>query len=154
MRTSVVMLAVVMVCGVHSQAVALDGKKAMHVGGTLTGVVPEKAEGTVKITDEENMIFTAEKGAGSIAIPYKKVDTIEYGQKASHRIKTAIFLSPLSLFSKKRRHYVSLTYKDKDQAVVFEFGKEMLRPTILALEARSGKKVTFQDEDARKHYAK
>jgi hypothetical protein len=99
----------------------------------------------------------ADKGQGTIEIPYVKVESLEYGQKASHRIKTAILLTPWSLFSKKRRHYLSVIYKDKDdkdQAVVLELGKDILRPTVLAMEARSGKKVEFQDEEAKKHYAK
>jgi hypothetical protein len=154
---SAVVVAIGIVCGVCSPVFALDGKKAMHVGGTLTGVVPEKAEGRIAITDEEQFVFTADKDQATIEIPYGKVESLEYGQKASHRIKTAIFLTPWSLFSKKRRHYLSVIYKDKDdkdQAIVLELGKDILRPTVLAMEARSGKKVEFQDEEAKKHYAK
>jgi hypothetical protein len=146
-----------LVLGCSSSALALDGKKAMHVGGTMVAQVPEKTEGVFATSNEEMLVFRADDRRGALEIPYKGISTIEYGQKASHRLKTAILLSPVALFSKKRRHYVSLTYQDragKDQAVVFEIGKDSLRQTVLVIEARSGKKVAFQDDDARKHFGK
>jgi len=90
-------------------------------------------------------------------LPYAKIDSFEYGQKASHRIKTAILLTPWTLFSKKRKHYISLLWNDdegKGQGAVLEVGKDILRPTVMVLEARTGKKVVFQDDEAKKNYAK
>jgi hypothetical protein len=142
---------------VPGPVLALDSEKAMYVGGTITARVPEKTEGVLDTTNPEKLIFIADKGKGVAELPYKMIDSFEYGQKASHRIKTAIFLTPWSLFSKKRRHYLSLLWKDEqgnDQGVVLELGKDLLRPTVLILEARTGKKVVFQDEEAQKHFAK
>ena len=65
-------------------------------------------------------------------------------------------LSPAGLFllfSKKRKHFVTIGYKDndgKDQVVVYELGKDIVRTTLPILEARSGKKIEYQDEDAKK----
>ena len=56
-------------------------------------------------------------------------------------------------FSKKRKHFVTIGYKDndgKDQVVVYELGKDIVRTTLPILEARSGKKIEYQDEDAKK----
>ena len=56
------------------------------------------------------------------------------------------------LFSKKRKHYLTIEYKDggKAQAGVFEIGKDIVRTTLKVLETRSGQDVEYQDEEARK----
>jgi hypothetical protein len=138
-------------------ALALDSKKALYVGGTVTAKVPDNSEGRLDTSNEENLIFVADNSKGTAQMPYARIDSIEYGQKASHRIKTAIFLTPWSLFSKKRKHYISLMWNDdegKGQGAVLEVGKDILRPTVTAIEARSHKKVVFQDDEARKNFAK
>jgi hypothetical protein len=38
----------------------------------------------------------------------------------------------------------------KEQAVVFELGKDIVRTTLSILEARTGKKIQYQDDEARK----
>ncbi len=140
------------VLGLHATALALDGKKALHVGGTLASQVPPETEGVINTNDEEKLVFLADNSFASISIPYARIETLEYGQKASRGL-----LKPWTLFSKKRRHFLSVGYKDmegKDQAVVFELGKDILRPTVLVIQVRSHKQVQFQDEEARKHFAR
>ena len=130
---------------------ALDKEKAMYVGGTAN-VVP-KSEGTLATSDHDKLLFIAEKGGGVIEIPWKSIDEAEYGQKVGRRMKTAIFLSPIALFSKARKHYLTISYKDKKdemQSVVFELGKELVRTTLTVVETRSGRKITYQDEEAAK----
>jgi len=43
-----------------------------------------------------------------------------------------------------------LDENDKQQAAVFELGKNVIRVTLTTLEARTGKKIEYQDEEARK----
>jgi hypothetical protein len=127
----------------------LGSNKAMYVGGTLTGV-SEKTEGT-PLTAED--AFTFEHKGGKVTIPYNQINSLEYGQKAGRRVGMAIAISPIMLFSKKRRHYLTVGYLDEakhQQAAVFELGKDIIRPTLSALEAKTGKKVDYQDDDARK----
>jgi len=90
-----------------------------------------------------------------MSIPYAKIIDLEYGQKAGRRVGAAIgysiLLGPLgllTLFSKKKNHYLTIGFKDagdKDQVAVLELGKDIIRTTIPIVETRSGKKVTFQD---------
>jgi len=64
----------------------------------------------------------------------------------------AIALSPVALLSKKRKHFLTVSYVDgqeKQQAIVLELGKEIVRSTLASLQARSGRKIEFQDEEAR-----
>jgi hypothetical protein len=130
---------------------ALDKEKAMYVGGTAP--VAPKTEGTLATSDEEKLMFIGEKGGGLVEIPWKRIDEAEYGQKVGRRMKTAIFLSPIALFSKARKHYLTISYKDKKnemQSVVFELGKELVRTTLTVVETRTGRKITYQDEEAAK----
>ncbi len=135
---------------------ALDSKKAMYVGGTIPTKIKEGTEGRLKTDDEAQLVLIPDKGEQA-ALPYAQIESYEYGQKASHRIKTAILLTPWSLFSKKRRHYYSLMWKDadgKDQGIVLEVGKDLVRPLAVILKAKTGKDMVFQDEEAKKNFGK
>ena len=135
-------------------AVAVDKDKAMYVGGTAA--VAPKSEGILATTDDTKLMFIAEKGGGVVEIPWKKIDEAEYGQKVGRRVKTAIFLTPLALFSKARKHYLTISYKDRKdemQSAVFELGKDLVRTTLTVVETRSGRKITYQDEEAAKSRA-
>lgn len=128
---------------------ALGSKKAMYAGGTLADI-PEKLEGTASINQPDDLVFQADKGGTRVVIPYGSIEELEYGQRVSRRWKTAVFLTVFALFSRGRKHFVTITYKTSagDQAAIFEFGKDVIRPTLAALKARSGKKLKCQDKDA------
>jgi hypothetical protein len=132
-------------------ALAVNSKKAEYVGGTVTSI-PEKTEGTFDTKNDTAIVFTPKKGA-PLTIPYASISEIEYGQKAGRRVGVAILVSPLALFSKKRKHFLTLTYTDAagtDQAAVFELGKDIIRTSLTIVETRSGKEIEFQDDEARK----
>ena len=60
----------------------------------------------------------------------------------------------LALFSKKRRHFLTIGYTDaagKKQGAVFELAKGTIRSTLTKLEAKSGKQVEFESEEAKKN---
>jgi len=59
----------------------------------------------------------------------------------------------LSLFSKKRKHFLTIGFKrddGRDQVAVIELGKDIVRTTLPIVETRSGRKSEYQDEEARK----
>ena len=145
-------LALLVAVGSSDLALAVGKDKAEYVGGTIANL-PPNAEGVLATSDPTKMMFVAEKGGGMVEIPYKKISEVEYGQKVGRRWKSAILLSPVMLFTKGRKHYVTITYQDKsgaDQAAIFELGKEIVRTTLTILETRTGRKVTYQDEEAAK----
>jgi hypothetical protein len=128
----------------------LGSKKTMYVGGTVTSI-KQGSEGTSSTEDER--VFEFDYKDGKLTIPYNRVNDLEYGQKAGRRIGLAITVDPLLFFSKKRKHFVTIGYQDesdKQQAAVFELGKDVVRITLASLEARTGKKIDYQDEEARK----
>lgn len=127
----------------------LGSHDAMYMGGTVSNV-KEKAEGKTSLADD-SFIFDSKEG--KIQIPYSQIDSLEYGQKAGRRVGLGVAVNPFFLFSHKRRHYLTVGWTDADkkqQAAVFELGKSIIRPTLRALEQKSGKKVEYQDAEARK----
>jgi len=130
---------------------AVRGDEAMYVGGTISSV-REKTEGHLDLSSETEGRFEAKKGTFTFA--YKKITSIEYGQKAGRRIGVALVVSPLFLLSKKRKHFLTIGFTDaagKSQGAVLEVGKGHVRSVLSTLEARSGQKVEFESEEARKH---
>ena len=146
-------IAVAMVCLIAAEPAAFAGlgsDKTAYVGGT-ENQIKDNTEGQSSAKDEKNFLF--EYKGGKLAIPYDRVDDLEYGQKAGRRVGVAIAVTPLALFSKKRKHFLTIGWKDeqdKQHAAVFELGKSVIRTTIATLEARTGKKVEYQDDEARK----
>jgi hypothetical protein len=118
----------------------------MYVGGTVSAI-KEQTEGVSSTSDEK--IFLFDYGKGKLQIPYDRIESLEYGQKVSRRGGIA----SRWIISKKRKHYLTIGYKDENgqqQSAVLELGKDIVRVTLAALEARSGHKIEYQDEDARK----
>jgi hypothetical protein len=129
---------------------AMPADRAAYVGGTETQI-GEGSEGSPSTGNEKEFVF--EYDGGQLIIPYDQVDDLEYGQQAAHHLGLAIATGGLSALAKKRRHFLTIGWKDeqaKQHAAVFELGKSIVKPTILTLESRTGKKVDYQDEDARK----
>ena len=143
---------ILLACVVVQSVAAVDGKKAMYVGGTRTDI-KEAAEGVFDVSSEAEMAFTPDKTKVRHTIAYTEVTELEYGQKAGRRVAVGLLVSPLALFSKKRKHYLTISFTNadkKEQAVVFELGKDIVRTTLAILEARTGKKIQYQDDEARK----
>ncbi len=128
----------------------LGSDKTAYIGGT-ENQIKDGTEGESSAKDEKVFSFTF-KG-GKLEIPYDQVDVLEYGQKAGRRLGLALTISPWLLLSHKRKHFLTVGWKDaqdKQHAAVLELGKSVVRTTIATLEARTGKKVEFQDDEARK----
>jgi hypothetical protein len=129
---------------------AEPGVKAQFIGGTLSGVAA-KSSIHIDLTGTEGLLFRS--GKTELTIAYRKINTIEYGQSVSRRYAAAILISPVLLLSKTRKHFVTLGYTDADgaqQALVFRVQKGDIRSVLAALEARTGRRIEYQDDDARK----
>ena len=128
----------------------IPSDKAVYRGGTVAALA-ESTEGAVATTNEHHFTFTYKKG--KLTIPYQQVNSLEYGQKAGRRLGLALVVSPVLLLSKKRRHFLTINYLDeqgKQQAAVLELGKSIVRGTLASLEARTGRKIEYEDDEARK----
>jgi len=128
----------------------IPSDRAVYRGGTIA-TVAENTEGAITTTDEQYFAF-AYKG-GPYRVPYNRLNFLEFGQKSGRRLGLAIAISPLLLLSKKRRHFLTINFVDdqgRQQAMLFELGKAIVRKTLAALEARTGKRIEYQDEEARR----
>ena len=126
------------------------GGRAEYVGGTVAAV-PDSSKGFIDITDESHFVFQSK--AVTLQVPYAKVSLLEYGQKADRRYALAVLVSPVLLLSKKRKHFLTLGFTDeagRQQALVFRLDKSDVRAVLVSLEVKTGLKVQYQDEEARK----
>lgn len=141
-------LAALLVCCVLATA-ARSGSRAEYVGGTRPDI-PSKNSGQIKVTDD--VYFEFFSGHMQVKVPYERINLLEYGQKVDRRYLAAVVISPLFLLAKKREHFLTVGFQDDDgkqQAMVFRVDKNDVRLTLVALEARTGQQVQYQDEEAR-----
>jgi hypothetical protein len=144
-------------CGVFCLFFALSaaataggpGFEAQFMGGTVE--LPAKADGRLVLSGTDDLVVQCRNGA--LRIPYAKVNTLEYGQNVSRRYAEAILISPVFLLAKTRKHFVTLGYADeqgKQQVMVLRVSKGDIRAVLTSLAARTGRRVEYQDEEARK----
>jgi hypothetical protein len=129
---------------------AHQGARAAYVGGTRADI-PNNSDGNIQALDEQYFVFYARKT--SVRVHYDHINFIEYGQKVDRRYLMAALISPVFILSKRRTHFLTLVYADEnghEQAMIFKVEKDGVRSMLVSLEARTGRKVQFQDEEARK----
>lgn len=125
------------------------GSRAEYIGGTRADI-PNNNSGDIQVTDRVYFVFTSKHT--QIRVPYERINLLEYGQKVDRRYLAAVVISPLFLLAKKREHFLTVGFQDDDgqqQAMVFRVDKNDIRLTLVALEARTGQQVQFQDDEAR-----
>ncbi len=108
-------------------------------------------DGTFNVTGDQDLAVQL-KGT-KLSVPYERINTVEYGQKVSREYLAAVLISPMFLLAKKRQHFLTVGFLDENgqqQAMVLRVNKRDIRSVLVSLEARTGRKVVFQDEDARK----
>lgn len=121
-----------------------------YIGGT-TAVVKEGTSGRIELTDDRYLAFYA--GKTQVRVPYERVNLLEYGQQVDRRLALAVVISPVFLLSKSRRHFLTVGFTDErgmQQAMVFRVDKNSIRAALAVLEARTGRSVEYQDQEARK----
>jgi hypothetical protein len=148
MRVVILILALVLF---HSPGkAARPGSAVEYLGGTLISLSP-RTMGWLVTTDPDSLVFNSRKSM--IRVPYERINQLEYGQKVDRRVWEAVLLSPLFVLSKRREHYVTVGFELEDgqqQALLFRVDKDDVRGLLVSLEARTGRKVTYQDDEARK----
>lgn len=126
------------------------GSHVAYVGGTRADLT-QGSSGVIDASDDGYLVFFAK--SASFRVPYEKVNLLEYGQNVSRRYMLALTISPMFFMAKKRRHFLTIGYQDesgKQQAVLFQVEKGDIRAVLVTLEARTGLRVEYQDEEARK----
>jgi len=126
------------------------GDHVEYVGGTISAL-PTKTNGFINTRGEDLFLFQTKNV--TVQIPYDKINVLEYGQRVGRRYVEAVVLSPVFLLAKTRKHYLTVEFTDdrgKQQAMVFLVGKGDVRSLLVILEAKSGRRIEYQDDDARR----
>jgi len=127
-----------------------SGCRAHFLGGTVAEF-PGKSDGKINLADEQALVLESRKV--SLRVPYRRIETLEYGQHVSRRFAAAVLISPLLLLSKSRKHFVTIGFVDERgsrQVVVLQLDKGDVRSVLAGLEARTGRRIDYQDDEARK----
>jgi hypothetical protein len=130
--------------------VACGQAKVEYIGGTAPKIAAG-TNGAITVSDTRYFAFYSRKT--NVRVSYDKINLLEYGQTVGRRLDLAIIISPAFLLVKKRKHFLTVGYTDeegKQQALVFRVDKNDIRATLASLEARTGQRVQYQDEEARK----
>lgn len=128
---------------------ARNGSEAEYIGGTRPDI-PANNSGEIRVTDRTYFVFLSKHT--EVKVPFERINLLEYGQKVDRRYIAAVVISPLFMLAKKREHFLTVGFQDDDgqqQAMVFRIAKGDIRLTLVALEARTGQQVQYQDEEAR-----
>ena len=137
--------------GLSTPSLAGDlGDRVEYIGGTIS-VLGSKSGGFINTREDDVFLFQT-KGV-TVQIPYDKINELEYGQRVGRRYAAAILISPVFLIAKTRKHYLTVGFTDdqgRQQAMVFQVGKNEVRTMLVVLEAKSGRRVEYQDDDARR----
>ncbi len=129
---------------------ARPGSAVEYLGGTLVSLSP-RTMGWLVTTEPDSLVFNSKKSM--LRVPYERINQLEYGQKVDRRIWEAVVLSPLFVLLKKRDHYITVGFELEDgqqQALLFRVDKDDVRGLLVSLEARTGRKIAYQDDEARK----
>ena len=129
---------------------AESGGRVSYVGGTLDALNVGRRGSLLTVNEQ---VLTVKLGHWETEVPYDRINLVEYGQNASRRIVMAVVINPLCLLAKSRRHFLTIGFRDSDnrqQAMVFRIDKNKVRSVLVSLEARTGLRVLYQDDEARK----
>ncbi len=121
-----------------------------YVGGTLASL-KSNSDGRLDLTGAGGLILCVQKT--TTEVPYERINMLEYGQKVDRRLVEALLISPLILLAKKRKHFLTVGFADQhgqQQAMVLRVDKRHVRAVLVGLEAKTGRKVEYQDEEARR----
>jgi hypothetical protein len=127
-----------------------SGSRVQYVGGTMPGI-RNKSAITIELSGGETLEIRSR--AETVQIAYRDVNTLEYGLRMSRRYVEAALISPVFLVAKKKTHFLTIGFTDEAgqrQVMVLEVGKGDIRPLLVSLEARTGRRIEYQDEEARK----
>jgi len=122
--------------------------------------MPPKVEGQKKsaepikghvIFDKEKKVmeFQDTKDQMLVTIPYDKIKSLLYEKTSRPRYAEAILISPFFLFSKTKRHFLSIQYTDANGAGAFcmlHMDKGNSTDIVNTAEAETGKHIERTEE--------
>ena len=115
---------------------------------TTFGAAEQGNKGKLVI-DGKQIRFTKNNGAEYFTIPAEAVSELYYSRVSGRRIGAAILVTPFLLFSKGRKHYLTLTFNDGADlvgAVEFKLHKNNYRGALRTAEQVTGLTMLYDQE--------
>ena len=115
---------------------------------TTFGAAQQGNKGKLVI-DAKQIRFVKNGGAEYFAIPTGTVSEVFYSRVSGRRIGAAILITPFLLFSKGRKHYMTVTFNDGADlvgAVEFKLHKSNYRGTLRTVEQVTGLTMLYDQE--------
>jgi len=97
----------------------------------------------------KTLSFVDQKGAAVVTIPYDKIKSMLYEKTSRPRYAEGLLLSPFFLFTKTKKHFLTVQYTDSSgngQFIVIHMDKSNARDIVATAEADTGKKVDVSEE--------
>ncbi len=132
---------VFMLLAIAAPVFAADGDNVSYAGGTVSQL-KEGAAGRFDLSSGTQLRFVS---AGSVLeIPYNGIESFEHTKEVAVHLGVAPAIAVGLVASRKRNHFVRITYKDSNQSLqvaVFEIPKTMPIFIMPMLEARAPQAV-------------
>jgi len=109
----------------------------------------KQVDGTLVIDSSAKVARFVAKGKTEVEIPYGSITSLLYERAATPRYSAAVLVSPLFLFSKSKKHFLTIQYKNAEgqgQFALIRFDKKNWQPAVAAVEAQTGIKVERVEE--------
>jgi hypothetical protein len=122
-----------------------------YLTGTTVRDFPAQCAVRVDLTGDHELLFVTH--SLTLHVPYEKVNILEYGQHVGDRILGAVLIHPLLWLSRSRKHFLAVFYidaNDREQVLVMQVNKGDLRALLPELEGKTGRRVEYTDDDARR----
>ncbi len=111
------------------------------------GLAEEGDKGNL-VLDNDTIRLVKKNGMEYFSLPTDAVTDMFYSRVSGRRIKTAIFVSPLLLLTKGRKHYVTITFDDPQAsgAVELKLDKKNYVGILRSLEQVTGMSMQYEQE--------
>ncbi len=99
--------------------------------------------------DAKVLTFVDSKGTTVVSIPYDKIKSMLYEKTSHPRYTEAILVSPFFLFSKTKKHFLTIQYTNaagEGQFAMIHLDKGNARDIVAQAEAETGKKADMTEE--------
>jgi len=136
---------------------AVEGKRAMYVGGTVASI-REKQQGTLDTSAASEFVFTWDKGKWNV--PFASINKMVYREQVGRHVAATVATTVavgvsglLLLMAKKKKHYLSLEWKGESgeaRVAVFELSKDAFENVIADLEEKTGLQLQVEMQEAPK----
>lgn len=110
---------------------------------------PKNVEGTLVFDSAAKAVRFTSKGANQLDIQYSTITGMLYERTSKPRYAAAILLSPLFIFSKSKKHFLTLQYKGPDgqgQFALVRLHKKNFQTALATAEAQTGIKIERNEE--------